>query len=232
MTEIPVALLGKLAEQAERLDGLDATVADLGEDLSALAATLAKGGPAGGEAEQAWWWPHLDALDATNAWAKLGSWVRDALLARHVQYQELLRPCWRRHPDVVDELTALRLLWADAYTNAAAKPGAATEYLTRLPVAMTRVDAAFKHTGCKAERDPVHKDPTSTYVLFEQWDGDEVAAFITADAAARRQGAVTGWRSQLPSTAAGCRSGGAPTSGRAPPRPRRTGRGGPSGSLA
>jgi hypothetical protein len=50
---------------------------------------------------------------------------------------------------------------------------------------MARVHTAFKHTGCKAERDPVHKDPTSTYVLFDQWDGDQVAAFITADTAAR-----------------------------------------------
>lgn len=187
MTEIPAVLLGKLAEQAERLDGLEGAVADLREDLTALATALAKGGGAagGGEVGQAWWWPHLDALEATTAWARLGSWVRDALLARHVQYQDLLRPCWRRHPDVVDELTALRLLWADAYTNPAAKPGAATEYLTRLPAAMARVDTAFKHTGCKAERDPVHKDPSATYVMFSQWDGEQVAEFITADAAGR-----------------------------------------------
>jgi hypothetical protein len=169
------AILAGLARLDGRISSLEHGLREHSEQLAALA-------PAGPAAPvRAWWWPDLDPTDATAAWGHLGAWVCDALLSRHPTYQRALRPCWRAHPDVVDELTALRLLWLDAYPNPRPAPAAAADYLTRLPVVLARVEAAFKNAGCKTVAGtPVHADNDDHFALA-QWDPDQVAAFIEAD---------------------------------------------------
>lgn len=173
------AILAGLARLNER-------IATLEDGLREHAAQLAALTPAGPAAPvRAWWWPDLDPTDAAAAWGHLGTWVRDGLLSRHPTYRRALRPCWRRHTDVVDELTALRLLWLDVYPNPRPDPAAAIDYLTRLPVVLARVEAAFKNAGCKTVAGAyVHADNDDQFAL-DQWDGETVAEFIEADTTGR-----------------------------------------------
>lgn len=132
-------------------------------------------------------WPDLDERSARAEWRQLGNWV-DTLLARHPMHRRVLRPCWRAHGDVVDELCALRVAWQGAYRSAEPSPTAAVDWLTRwLPATMARVEQEFIHAGCKAGRDPEHKDPAAHPMTT--WTPEQVETFIAEEAAARRQAA-------------------------------------------
>lgn len=141
-------------------------------------------GPAAPAREWAWWWPCLDDKATARAWERLGAWVEHALLARHPRYGKELLPCWRRHPGIVDELSALRAVWHAAYTGDTRDPGAAAEYLARwLPHTMERVEATFSRSGCSiAGGKDLHKDTDEKYQR-PQWTQPEVAAFLTTQAA-------------------------------------------------
>lgn len=178
--------IAALARLDAQLTELGARIADLEQAVTALA------GPGDAAATtRAWWWPDLNRLDATAAWGHLGAWVRDALLERHPAHELTLRPCWRRHPDVVDELTALRVVWLDAYDNPQPTATAAAEYLRRVPVTMERINSQLG--GCRAGRDASHQDRTRS--AYQHWDGDQVAKFITGDVQDRAEPTSPGARS-------------------------------------
>jgi hypothetical protein len=113
----------------------------------------------------------------------LGSWV-DMLLSRHPMHRRTLRPCWRAHTDVVDELCALRVAWQAAYRSADPYPTAAVDWMTRwLPATMARIDLEFTHTGCKAGSQPEHNDPDAHPIAA--WDNERIERFITENLNAR-----------------------------------------------
>jgi hypothetical protein len=135
----------------ERLDHLDPATAANPAAAPAPAPAAAEAA-AGAWAVRAWWWPALDPDATAVAWQRLEAWVSHALLARHPQHARVLLACWRVHPGVVDELTALRAAWHDAYTNPRAAPTAAADWLARrLPDTITRITAAFTMAGCRIE---------------------------------------------------------------------------------
>jgi hypothetical protein len=169
MSELDPRLMETLARLERRITDLEARPEP------------AAAGPAAAEVEQAVWWPALDHGQAAAAWDELGEWVRE-LLTRYSHHAWTVRPCWRQHPEIVDELTALRVVWLDAYANPAARPTAAADFLTRwLPGAMTRIEAAFGRSRCRTEAGKnVHADDDTRWAVPD-WTDQQVADFIEAD---------------------------------------------------
>lgn len=162
----------------ERLGELDQRVNQLAGHLGRL---LAERKPRG---EQAWWWPSLDKQQAAQAWETLACWVNECLIPRFPEHARTLRPCWRRHADVVDELTALRVLWVDAYTNPQARPMAAAEYRGRwVPQAMDRIEKAFRTAHCTPNSRSTHGDDPDA--PLPGWNEEELACFLDTDLQAR-----------------------------------------------
>jgi hypothetical protein len=75
------------------------------------------------------WWPDLPAGPEREAAVQnLGLWVDEVLRARHPEAYNELGTCWFQHPDILDELTALRAAWFAAYRDPEAPPMAAIEW--------------------------------------------------------------------------------------------------------
>lgn len=63
-------------------------------------------------------WKHVSASEARGLWVRLREWV-DWVNGRYFASSwESIRPCWFRHPAVVEELTALWAAWEAAYRSA------------------------------------------------------------------------------------------------------------------
>lgn len=202
------ALLGTLARVTDRLDavenairGIDETQEQLARDtsdkyvdvldkLTAVRGDLSKVQEQVGDAEEAPvtlqrapWWPDLNIVDAEVAWHALGRWVDEQLLPRQPRYAPDFRPCWRLHPDVVDELSALYAAWWDAYQRPRRDPTAAINFLDRwLGPAMRRIQESFE--GCTRGRNSAH-NPSTGIADVPQWDPTEVDAFLAEDLAGR-----------------------------------------------
>lgn len=165
-------------ELAERVEELHEQLTRVTSQVTALAADRQPRG------ERAWWWPGLDKQQAAEAWETLAGWVDECLLPRFPKYARTLRPCWRRHPDVVDELTALRVLWFDVYYNPRARAAAAAEYRERwVPHAMDRVEESFHTLGCAPNTRSTHgRDPDAP---LPAWTPEQLSDFYTTDLADR-----------------------------------------------
>ena len=98
------------------------------------------------------WWPDLPAGPEREAAVQnLGLWVDEVLRARHPEAYNELGTCWFQHPDILDELTALRAAWFAAYRDPEASPRAAIEWHDHwLPGSMARCKAIIRGRGCKA----------------------------------------------------------------------------------
>ena len=98
------------------------------------------------------WWPDLAAGPEREAAVQnLGRWVDEVLRARHPEAYNELGTCWFQHPDILDELTALRAAWFAAYRDPDASPMAAIEWHDHwLPGTMARCKAIIRGRGCKA----------------------------------------------------------------------------------
>lgn len=138
---------GELRDVQEQLLQLQRTV---GEFEQAMAAEQAQSAT-----ERAPWWPDLRGEDRAVAWTLLVTWIDEVLKGRHPQEYRTLSDCWFRHPDVVDELSALRVSWLAIYrARQPALPTAALEWHDRaLPGVMTRVRRTLG--SCKQS----HQDP-------------------------------------------------------------------------
>jgi len=126
------------------------------DDLTTLARERAERQPAG-TGGRAIWWPDLPAgQQRTAALCQLRAWVDDVLRARHPKLaSDSLPPCWDRHDDVVDELTALQAAWQAAYRDTAAPATAAIEWHEHwLPGCLARCKAAIKARPCDTAGPP------------------------------------------------------------------------------
>lgn len=178
-------------QHATRLDALEAELATVGELVTELSSTVQDlATEASVRRERACWWPDLDQTQAADAWQRLGDWVYRCLLPRHPAYTHHVRACWRLHPNVIDELTALRVTWIDAYQNPRSRPTAAVEYLGRwLPEAMARIERAFVATGCEPGPRSTHHD--SATGPPPAWTEHQLATFLDADLEHRPAPAAT-----------------------------------------
>jgi hypothetical protein len=139
------ALVDEQRHITERLDQLATVVAELADKLHEARSR-----------RRAPWWPFLTPEERAAGWGQLIDWLRHTLLPRQPGFAEALEPghagpdataCWYRHPDVVDDLTALYALWRAAYVEPSASAANAAEWLDRwVPATRRRVTEALK--GC------------------------------------------------------------------------------------
>jgi hypothetical protein len=139
----------------DQLRTIAATVATVREQLDRLEADAAVVRP------RIVWWPSLDPDDAGRAWAALTEWIDDVLLRRYPDAARVLYPCWDRHPDVVDALTALHATWRAAYQVPTAPPVDAAMWLDRwLPSLLGHMRAGLRSCERSAHTDLPERERT------------------------------------------------------------------------
>jgi len=86
----------------------------------------------------AWCWRTLTGAAADELLTRLSDWV--TWLRSRYPLARVIPACWARHPELVEELTALHLAWAAAYTDPTAAPTAPADWHTHyLPAALERI---------------------------------------------------------------------------------------------
>jgi hypothetical protein len=152
---------GATADTGQRLDDVAADVDALSEQVRVLM-ELQEGG---GDTGTVWDWEALTRDQASRAWTELVRWLDQQFLPRNPDVLEkagqgLKRawaPCWYRHPDVVDDLSALYGAWKAAYHGKNRSEARAIEWRNRwLPDTITRLRATL---GTCAGRSAGHKPP-------------------------------------------------------------------------
>jgi hypothetical protein len=163
------------------LDGLARAIGTLDTDLQDVAARLDElaGGTEG--PVTAWCWRDIGPIGAAVLWKRLAFWV--GWLRARYPVAEQLPACWWRHPELIEELTALYLAWRAAYTDPAAHLTAPADWHDRwLPGTLARV----RSWGVYCDGD--HRDrPAAAYDLRAVDDQDAFTRHVDADLHARRE---------------------------------------------
>jgi hypothetical protein len=176
----------------DSVPGLAAVAALHDEQIYQLSAFVAQIQGADGSSVEAgscgpYVWHTLSATDAAKLWEALADWVGWVRgrypLARQIPL------CWWRHPELVEELTALWLAWREAYTEKGAPLTAAADWHGRwLPEFLRRVGAGGWNIACEGE----HKERIKT--LYDDRRVDDESAFVDfvgrADSQVPARGAV------------------------------------------
>src|SRR6201996_2709242 len=140
-----------------RLDDLAETVSEVGilrDEVAAVAEVAGNIATAQGHGPVSWWPDLATGESRAEALESLAAWMDEVLRARHPEMYNRLGACWYQHPDVLDELTALRSAWYAAYRDPEAPATAAIEWHARwLPGAMRRCRAAIRARGCKGRHE-------------------------------------------------------------------------------
>jgi Domain of unknown function (DUF4913) len=122
--------------------------------------------PGFGPPPASWCWATLAAAAASQLWLDLAGWV--GWLRGRYPLAERLPACWWRHPEVVEELTALWLAWQRAYLDPKAELGGPIDFHSRLlPGCVGRIREWGVH--CDAEH---HDRPPFVYDDREVDDPD------------------------------------------------------------
>lgn len=126
---------------------------------------------------RAWNWSAMSAKEAGDAWAELLRWRRKVLAVRWpTMYDKMTRPCWFRHPDVVEDLSALYVMWHWSFVAKEATAPRAWDWTDRtLPCTARRIQETLDR--CKHG----HRAPMPA----EDHDDAEISAFIVDDLNAR-----------------------------------------------
>jgi hypothetical protein len=152
------ALVGEnadlLGQVTPRVGDLDGALADLGERLDTLAATVTTGLTSGaggrpGPDPEPVDWPSLSADDAAAEWQALGDWVASVLGPFYELTRAQLPDCWPLHRPAVLELVWLRRMYVAAHRPDTA-PSAAADWHTRWRrEALANIAAAIPDTWCR-----------------------------------------------------------------------------------
>jgi hypothetical protein len=115
-------------------------------------------------------WRTLTADQAGDWWEVLVHWCREVLYPTYAYIAHVWRPCWYKHPQVVEELTWLCAYWHWAYQSKGAPPSRASDWHTRAwPHVRQQLEVLFERcfvpegslsTGRPAHRQPSEQDPT------------------------------------------------------------------------
>lgn len=124
----------------------------------------------------AWTWSALGPLGAETLWQRLERWV--GWLRGRYPLAEQLPGCWWRHPELVEELTALHVAWRAAYSDPAASMTAPIEWHQHyLPTFLARVRGWGVHCTDSHRDRPValySAAGTDDPAAFEQYVADDV----------------------------------------------------------
>ena len=151
------------------LDQLASEVTDTVADLVTRMETIedrpgsgSGGGVVGPHAVAAWCWRYLGPQGSDALWDELTGWV--AWIRNRYPLARRIPECWTRHPEVVEELTALWLAWHAAYTERDAPLTSAIDWHDRwLPGVLHRLEHGPFALNC----DQAHHDrPPSAYAIL------------------------------------------------------------------
>lgn len=118
-------------------------------------------------------WTRLPAEDAAQTWLDLDDWVR-WLTRTYVLDHRDIPPCWYRHGDLVEELTALWTAHRAAYEPTGPATGPADWHHT-FAACRTRLQAWAARTGCRHGQ---HRDPVPPIWAGEPATPDYTDAFL------------------------------------------------------
>lgn len=99
-------LLAQIPELGDRLSTTEDTVGALVEELTDY--------PAGGP----WLWDGLSAERQRELWTELDqfvTWLQNRILCHSMNKEDWIPACWYRHPDAVEQLTALMVAHKASY---------------------------------------------------------------------------------------------------------------------
>lgn len=97
-----------------------------------------------------WTWRNLASHTAERQWLELADWV--GWLRSRYPLARRVPLCWWRHPELVEELTALWLAWKDAYATKHAHLATPADWHARwLPDFLRRIGAGGWNIGCEAD---------------------------------------------------------------------------------
>lgn len=169
---LPV-IVGQLQQRVTTVEALASEVAHLSEVVEQL---LGAGRGGGGEDEppRPVDWTHVD-VDERHEWLiELGSWVRDVLFVGWPHAAERLRPCWPRHREIINDLAALRTVYATAYDHPGGRAHHAIEYRRTLEDVLRAADSHTRE--CPPPGAAGHRVP-----LPPRDDAEQVGAAMRVD---------------------------------------------------
>jgi hypothetical protein len=165
MTEVDVDPIAQhLVQQAQMISRLRHDLDELASEITdAYADVLARfesiDAPSGGPSPTAWSWRSLGPKATEELWSQLNAWV--GWLRQRYPLAKKIPPCWDRHPEIVEEMTALWLAWQAAYEQRDASLTAAADWHDRwLPGVLHRLEHGAFSIDCSATHS---QRPTSAY---------------------------------------------------------------------
>jgi hypothetical protein len=127
-------------------------------------------------------WARLDADEAADAWHRLDGWVRWLVHRYRLDHRDV-PACWYRHPDLVEELSALHTSHQAAF-HPESSPHAPLDWHHQLSATRHRLQNAVSRTGCRPAE---HRDLTAAAWASDRDDRYAAAlAEHVADDAAQR----------------------------------------------
>jgi hypothetical protein len=149
-------LAEQLMEQAKLLSSLRRDLDELANvatdstaDLLARMEELEHVG-AGSRSSTAWCWRNIGPQAEEVLWKELDSWV--AWIRSRYPLARKVPECWAKHPEVVEELSALWLAWQGAYEERDAPLTAAADWHDRwLPGVLRRLEHGVFSLDCSNE---------------------------------------------------------------------------------
>lgn len=112
--------LESLDELLAQIPELDTRMSTTEETVAALVAELTDY-PAGGP----WLWAGLTTERQRSLWTELDafvSWLQNRILCHSMSKDDWIPPCWYRHPDAVEQLTAVMVAHQASYRPKTKKP--------------------------------------------------------------------------------------------------------------
>lgn len=142
---------------ADSIPGLAEIAAMHDQKIAALAEALAElidKPPPGSVLRRPIVWAQLAPHDADHLWQQLGTWV--GWLRGRYPLARKVPPCWWRHPELVEEITALWLAWREAYTEKDAPLSAGADWHGRwLPEFLRRIGTGGWNVACETSHRPL-----------------------------------------------------------------------------
>ncbi|MFG2306710.1 hypothetical protein [Actinacidiphila glaucinigra] len=150
-------------------------VVEMGRIIRDIADTVKRQDEDGPGETKPWNWATMTATEQAEAWAILLTWRREVLKVRFPHaYNKMLAPCWYRHPDVVEELSALYVSWSYAYVDKERSAFRAADFLDRrLPFTTQRVVELL--AACSSYEGATHQEPQPKR---EEHDDAELSDFL------------------------------------------------------